>query len=527
MPFGLIVAALAWKSCSSEPAQSEAADRPLPEIRVTLGSPRKTVISHELLFKDQAEFDRSGNYLKPHRLVLNLPDKKRIELISRSTLVRCDGLHHDVGHNDIMTEVYVRHPLRPGQFQEVVADMLTTIRTMGAEPNEHMLRIHALGDVGGRNEINANAVTLSKDGTRVHCTLTPDPEGGWFVLSIFGLGRERRPSTIRHRQSVELYERVVYSSRPILPAAEQIELMFPITDHYFDEFVFKGDESDFLKTFISEAYFGDRYQLTMRADVELDKDDKTITKLRSEPTFVLKELEAVARSPETPFRLRTDPTWRREHRFDLEAWNKLVEAKRDFSAVGIEIDPTPVPGATDYVANKRWHRLRISLLRDVRVRSVESARLILPAAGQIEQVFPATDHFLDNFIFTGEDSDFQKTLVTEAYFDDRYQLTMRADVELDRDDKTITKLRSEPSFVLKELESVAGLPLRADPIWRSEHRFDLEAWSKVYAAKGDFSVLGITIDKTPVPHDEAARYVEQQRLRRDRISLVATPAEPE
>ena len=100
----------------------------------------------------------------------------------------------------------------------------------------------------------------------------------------------------------------------------------------------------------SEAWFGDRYHLTMRVPVELDRNDKTITSLRGEPTFILQELEALANNASAGGRV--DPVWRREHRFDLAAWNKLVAAGGDFSAIGIEIDPTPVIDAAKYV--RQW-----------------------------------------------------------------------------------------------------------------------------------------------------------------------------
>jgi len=73
---------------------------------------------------DQADFDRSGNFLKPHLLVLTLPDSRRIELTSRSTLVRLNGLEHDASRDEIVTTLLVRRPVKPGRFQEVVADGL-------------------------------------------------------------------------------------------------------------------------------------------------------------------------------------------------------------------------------------------------------------------------------------------------------------------------------------------------------------------------------------------------------------------
>ncbi len=532
---GLVAAALTWQSACSEPAAAPNGRPDLPELRVTLGASRQDVVTIGLSEKDQKTFDRSGNFQEPHRLVMTLPDTRRFELVSRSTLVRLDGLHHDASRNEIVTTVYARRPLAPGRFQEAVADMLTTIRDMGVEPNADMIRLTTRGNLPDRSahparmldSINAKAVELSKDGTRVHCTIKPDPEKGWYVLYIFSFSLERWPSTLRHRESERTRERAITSARPFLPAAVQIEEIFPSALHVFNNFVFQEPE-DLYKTFITEAYFGQRYLLTMMADVELEPTKKTITRLRGEPTFVLKELESLARVPHSLGRL--EPTWSREHRFGLESWNKVVAAHGDFSAIGIELDPRPVPDAEKYASQQHRNRQRVSLVRDMRERAIRSARPFLPAAIQIEEVFPATDHFFDNFVLSGKESDLRKTFSTEAYFDDRYQLTMAIDVELDANTKTIAAIHGEPTFTLRELESVAGFPERAEPTWRHEHRFDLQAWSKVYAAKGDFSVIDITIDKTPLSGNAAELadfYVRRQRSRRDRITLREEPATTE
>jgi hypothetical protein len=151
-----------------------------------------------------------------------------------------------------------------------------------------------------------------------------------------------------------------------------------------------------------------------------------------------------------------------------------------------------------------------------------------------KQEFPSTDHFFEDFSFTGKDGDSRKTLITESYFNDRYQLSMRTAVEIDTASKTVTRLRGEPTFVLREIESVVEAPVSIDtlpespkPKWRREHRFDLEEWNKVVAADGDFSVIGITIDTTPQSKSEAERarsYVHSQRNFRDRVSLLDAAA---
>jgi len=132
LALGLGAAVLAWQSFSGDATPEADADRPLPELRVTLGASRKLVTTAGMSAADQANFDRSGNFLKPHLLVLTLPDSRRIELTSRSTLVRLDGLEHDASRDEIVTTLLVRRPVKPGRFQEVVADGLRSSFPDGA-----------------------------------------------------------------------------------------------------------------------------------------------------------------------------------------------------------------------------------------------------------------------------------------------------------------------------------------------------------------------------------------------------------
>lgn len=470
-------------------------------------------------------------------------DGKRLDVSLRSVSVSTGPQRRDF---DAVTDVYARRPLKPGKFQEAVADLLATIRGWGIEPDTDLLDLTKRGDVPGHGDpgitypapINAGSMALSEL-LHLEVKFHPDPDRGWFYLMTFAVPLELRPGYIQLLKKEAIRHRAIESIRSVLAVPVQIEELFPLAAHRFNNFVFKDSDSDFRKTWSTEAWCSDRYFLTMKVPVELDRKDKTVTSLRGEPTFFLQEVDVLAPAPNTGGRL--DPVWRREHHFDLAAWNKLVAAGGDFSAIGIEIDPTPVAKSGDFLRHWRNHNQEVRLLRDVRERAVKSAAQFLPAAIQIErmfstsdkkQVFPSTDHFFSTYEFNGKDSVLRKTFVTEAYFGGRYQLTMQADVELDRNDKVITKLRSQPTFVLRELESVEtpqGFYHPDVPRWRREDRFDLEAWNKVVAADGDFSVIGIKIDTTPQSRSDAERarsYVHSQRSHRDRVRLLDAPAEP-
>ena len=532
-------AALFWRARApgdDVPAESG----PVPHLTVFMNQSIRRMEIEGMSAEKKSNFLPHGNLLEPCHLTVVTTDGKRLEIDLRSMSVITDLVNKP--DFDSVAGVIARRPLKPGKFQEAVADLLATIRGWGIEPDAGLLELTKWGNPAGHESrgivlpINAGTVVLS-DLMNLWITFYPDPDRGWFYLMTFTVPPELTPSHIRDAKKRAIRHRAIESIRSVLAVPGQIEELFPLAAHRFNNFVFKDRDSDFRKTWSTEAWCSDRYFLTMTVPVELDRKDKTVTSLRGEPTFVLQEVDVLAPAPNTGGRL--DPVWRREHRFDLAAWNKLVAAGGDFSAIGIEIDPKPVAQSGDFLRHWRNHNQEVRLLRDVRERAVKSAAQFLPAAIQIErmfstsdkkQVFPSTDHFFSTYEFNGRDSVLRKTFVTEAYFGGRYQLTMQADVELDRNDKVITKLRSEPTFVLRELESVEtpqGFYHPDVPRWRREDRFDLEAWNKVVAADGDFSVIGITIDTTPQSKSDAERarsYVHSQRSHRDRVSLLDAAA---
>ena len=536
-------AALFWRARApgdDVPAESG----PVPHLTVFMNQSIRRTEIEGMSAEKSSRFIPHGNLREPCHLTVVTTDGKRLEVDLRSMSVITDLVNKP--DFDSVAGVIARRPLKPGKFQEAVADLLATIRGWGIEPDADLLDLTKRGDVPGHGDpgitypapINAGTVVLSEL-MNLWITFYPDPDRGWFYLMTFTVPPELTPSHIRDAKKRAIRHRAIESIRSVLAVPGQIEELFPLAAHCFNNFVFKDSDSDFRKTWSTEAWCSDRYFLTMTVPVELDRKDKTVTSLGGEPTFILQEVDVLAPAPNTGGRL--DPVWRREHRFDLAAWNKLVAAGGDFSAIGIEIDPTPVAQSGDFLRHWRNHNQEVRLLRDVRERAVTSAAKFLPAALQIErmfstsdkkQVFPSTDHFFSTYEFNGKDSVLRKTFVTEAYFGGRYQLTMQADIELDRNDKVITKLWSQPTFVLRELESVEtpqGFYHPDVPRWRREDRFNLEAWNKVVAADGDFSVIGITIDTTPQSKSDAERarsYVHSQRSHRDRVSLLDAPAEP-
>ena len=149
--------------------------------------------------------------------------------------------------------------------------------------------------------------------------------------------------------------------------------------------------------------------------------------------------------------------------------------------------------------------------------TVLSAATAIPIAVEMERTFPETDHFIVEYgRARGPGS---RQWHTKSYFGGRYVLTMQVDVAIDFDAHRITEIVGEPKFYLTKADHVDVEPDgRAVVSYRGEQPvFGASDWAKVYKAGGDFSVIGITIDPTPVRDFD--KYVNHLRLSFDLIKL--------
>jgi hypothetical protein len=149
------------------------------------------------------------------------------------------------------------------------------------------------------------------------------------------------------------------------------------------------------------------------------------------------------------------------------------------------------------------------------IATIRSGATAVPIAVEMERTFPATDHFIEYFA-RGHGP---RRWNTQSYFGERYELTMQVDVEINFDALRITGIVGEPKFYLKKADRVEVLPDgRAVVSYRGDQPvFGAGDWAKVYKAGGDFSVIGITIDRTPVKDFD--KYVNHLRRSFDPIRL--------
>lgn len=134
------------------------------------------------------------------------------------------------------------------------------------------------------------------------------------------------------------------------------------------------------------------------------------------------------------------------------------------------------------------------------------------AANGLSQITPARqmDELYDDCRrYITYDGNFRPEFNSVAYFGGRYELTMQVPVEIKS--ASSGSMIGEPRFHLHEVSDVSVSPTGegAGASFSRDFKFGLPEWEKVYQAKGDFSVIGFTINPTPVPDFE--KYTAAER----------------
>jgi hypothetical protein len=143
-------------------------------------------------------------------------------------------------------------------------------------------------------------------------------------------------------------------------------------------------------------------------------------------------------------------------------------------------------------------------------KAVKSGYTQLPEARQIDELIGEADHFISGPKNTASGLEW----CTDVYFGGRYELGMRVDVEVDAATSKVTRFIGRPKFYLHEVGSVDILPDgRTSVSYRSQHEFGADDWAKIVKAHGDFSAIGIQLDRDhPIANFES--YVAQLPHRR-------------
>ena len=149
------------------------------------------------------------------------------------------------------------------------------------------------------------------------------------------------------------YIQTVQSGIKTLPWPKQIEKLLGESDHFITHYGFDADP----KEWNTEVFFGGRYRLTLQVDVEIDYKNHLIKTNVSAPKFYLFEAGAIRRNAKRDVEgVDISGQWI----FDQTQWNKLVEAKGDWSVLGIPVKTnSPLPGFEEHVNRARAPRVRI------------------------------------------------------------------------------------------------------------------------------------------------------------------------
>ena len=123
---------------------------------------------------------------------------------------------------------------------------------------------------------------------------------------------------------------------------------------------------------------------------------------------------------------------------------------------------------------------------------VQSGYPLIPEAKQIDDLLGPAWHQTSNY-----EEPNTVEWQTNVLFAGRCELTMLIHVEIDRRSGRVLKVLEKPRFVLSEIGSVEVEPNGQIGISYGESQeFGLAEWQKVVAAKGDFSVIGIHLNRS-------------------------------
>lgn len=147
-------------------------------------------------------------------------------------------------------------------------------------------------------------------------------------------------------------------------------------------------------------------------------------------------------------------------------------------------------------------------------KAVLSGLKTIPEAKQIEELLGDSDHFIS---YHGS-RELGNEWYTEVHFGGRYSLTMQVPVRMGRDFDEVLEVIGDPTFLFLEANAIIedGRGVTFDR--SAERRFTAKEWAEIYEAKGDFSVIGITL-KQDEPLEGFDKYVEN--VRKDHIKVKA------
>jgi hypothetical protein len=119
---------------------------------------------------------------------------------------------------------------------------------------------------------------------------------------------------------------------------------------------------------------------------------------------------------------------------------------------------------------------------------VSSGYRMIPEAQQIDDLLGPAWHSISNY----QEPDLAEWQ-TEALFAGRYELSMWVSVRVDRNSGRVAGVVGEPRFRLLEIEEIRN---SREVSYKDQREFGLDQWRQVVRAQGDFSAIGIQLDRS-------------------------------
>jgi len=142
-----------------------------------------------------------------------------------------------------------------------------------------------------------------------------------------------------------------------IPQARQLDEMIGKADHSIKNY--RDDNNEGVQCeWISEVYFGGRYELVMTVDVRVDRQTSDVSKILGTPRFLLLEIKSVEMSSDGRATVSFAPGTQRE--FGIAEWERIGDAKGDFSVVGVQIKNAPPIANFEEFAQESHRRARLN-----------------------------------------------------------------------------------------------------------------------------------------------------------------------
>ena len=152
------------------------------------------------------------------------------------------------------------------------------------------------------------------------------------------------------RDAIDGYIETAHFARVAIPEAKEMETLFGQCDHIITQYAAHNSKHEWHTV----AYFGDRYELTMFAGIDIDYHKRKFT-VTGKPRFVLREIRSIDVSNNGV----VSSSMGEEVNFGVREWKNLVASKGNIECLGINVNHVPVKHFSQY--RNAWSQPRVPI----------------------------------------------------------------------------------------------------------------------------------------------------------------------